>query len=247
MAVPPDLILHNANVVTLDSARPRARALSVKGERIVALGTDETIRDTAGPNTVILDARGLTVLPGFNDNHLHALGMGRFFQYPNLFGKNADEIVKALKQHYVDSKPGQQLTGYAWDYSSCPHPNKALLDQAFPNNPVVLRQYSGHAQWLNTLALKELLDAASRSRARQARGPSSGMSEASPPVSCLEPWFIAGIAESFCGEHSDQAFIGAFSMPPWIASASRESLRYRTTLGSPSSSGCFIFSGDWAA
>jgi predicted amidohydrolase YtcJ len=160
--VPPDLILHNANIVTLDSARPRARALSATGERIVALGDDEAILATAGPHTVTVDARGLTVLPGFNDNHLHALGMGLFFQHPNLFGKNADEIVAVLKQHYADSKPGQRLTGYAWDYSSCPHPSKALLDQAFPNNPVVLRQYSGHAQWLNTPALKELLDAAAR-------------------------------------------------------------------------------------
>jgi predicted amidohydrolase YtcJ len=161
-AVPPDLILHNANVVTLDPTLPRARALAVKGERIVALGDDKTILGTAGPNTVAVDARGLTVLPGFNDNHLHTLGMGLFFQHPNLFGKNADEIVEALKQHYADRKPGQRLTGYAWDYSSCPHPNKALLDQVFPNNPVVLRQYSGHAQWLNTLALKELLDAAAK-------------------------------------------------------------------------------------
>jgi predicted amidohydrolase YtcJ len=157
--VPPDLILHNANIVTLDSARPRARALSVTGERIVAVGDDKTILGTAGPKTVTVDGRGLTVLPGFNDNHLHALGMGLFFRHPNLFGKNAEEIVEALKQHYADIKPGQRLTGYAWDYSSCQQPNKALLDQAFPNNPVVLRQYSGHAQWLNTRALKELLDA----------------------------------------------------------------------------------------
>jgi predicted amidohydrolase YtcJ len=160
--MPPDLILHNANIATLDSARPRARALSVKGERIVALGDDDAVLGTAGPETVTIDARSLTVLPGFNDNHLHTLGMGLFFQHPNLFGKNADEIVEALKQRYANSKPGQQLTGYAWDYSSCPHPTKAILDQAFPNNPVVLRQYSGHAQWLNTLALKELLDAAAK-------------------------------------------------------------------------------------
>ena len=161
-AVSPNLILHNANIVTLDPARPRAQALSVKGERIVALGDDKTILGTAGSNTVVQDARGLTVLPGFNDNHLHSLGMGLFFRHPNLFGKSADQIVEALKQHYAGSKPGQRLIGYAWDYSSCPNPNKALLDQAFPHNPVVLRQYSGHAQWLNTRALMELLDAAAK-------------------------------------------------------------------------------------
>ena len=157
MTSAPDLIVHHANVVTLDPARPRARALWVRGERIVALGEDEELLATAGPRTATLDARGLTLLPGFNDNHVHALGMGQFLAHPNLFGKNADEIVALLKQHYPAVKPGERVTGYAWDYSSCPHPSKELLDRAFPRNPVVLRQYSGHAQWLNSMALQRII------------------------------------------------------------------------------------------
>jgi predicted amidohydrolase YtcJ len=153
----PDLVIRNANVVTLDPSRPRARALSVKGERIVAVGADEEILASAGSSTATVDARGLTLLPGFNDNHLHALGMGYFFSHPNLFGKTADEIVTLLGRHYADVKPGKLLTGYAWDYSSCPHPRKEILDRAFPQNPVILRQYSGHAQWVSSLALQQLL------------------------------------------------------------------------------------------
>jgi hypothetical protein len=172
----PDLIVHNANLVTLDPARPQARALSVTGERIAAVGEDEAILASAGPRTATLDARGLTLLPGFNDNHLHALGMGYFFQHPNLFGKSADEIVALLKQHYATLKPGGRVTGYAWDYSSCPHPSKELLDRAFPENPVVLRQYSGHAVWVNSLALRQMMaDTAPENIVRDARGEPTGI------------------------------------------------------------------------
>jgi predicted amidohydrolase YtcJ len=161
----PDLIVHHANIVTLHPARPTAEAMSVKGERIVALGDNQTILAEAGPHTATIDARGLTVLPGFNDNHLHALSMGYFFQHPSLFEKNAEEIVAALKQHYAGVKPGKTILGFAWDYSSCPHPSKEILDRAFPHNPVVLRQYSGHAQWLNSRALQGMLKLEARAEA----------------------------------------------------------------------------------
>jgi predicted amidohydrolase YtcJ len=163
----PDLILHNANIVTLNPAWPRAQAMSVKGERIVALGDDRTILAQAGSSTLTIDAHGLTGLPGFNDNHLHAVAMGYFFQFPNLFGKNAEDIVATLKQHYPRLRAGQRVLGFAWDYSSCPDPNKDILDRAFPDNPVVLRQYSGHAQWLNSRALAPILEL-------ESRGPGAG-------------------------------------------------------------------------
>jgi predicted amidohydrolase YtcJ len=207
----------------------------VKGERIVALGDDDAVLGTAGPETVTIDARGLTVLPGFNDNHLHTLGMGLFFQHPNLFGKNADEIVEALKQHYANSKPGQQLTGYAWDYSSCPHPTKAILDQAFPNNPVVLRQYSGHAQWLNTLALKELLDAA----AKQDK-PGTGA------IVRDEKGEPTGIVLGTVVQSSARRNLLKRALMPWIVSARQELPPSRTIPGSPSPSGCFICLDNWA-
>ncbi len=156
------LAIYNANIVTLDSQRPRASALAVRGDRITAVGDDATVLATAGPDTVTVDLRGLTVLPGFNDAHLHALGMGYFLAHPNLFGKDADAIVATLQQHYRDAKAGTRFLGYAWDYAFCPRPHRDILDRAFPDNPVVLRQYSGHAQWLSSLALQELLDGAAR-------------------------------------------------------------------------------------
>jgi predicted amidohydrolase YtcJ len=153
----PDLIIYNAEIITLDPALPKAQALAVCGERIISLGDDRTIRRLASDKTYMIDARGLTIIPGFNDNHIHAVGMGFFYLHPNLLGKTAEEIVAALKKHYRDCKPGEPILGFAWDYSSCPRPSKAILDAAFPRNPVMLRQYSGHAVWLNSLALDKIL------------------------------------------------------------------------------------------
>ncbi len=146
----------------MDQLRPRARAMAVHGERIIALGEDTDILKTAGPHTQVIDGRGLLALPGFNDNHVHVLGMGMFLTRANLFGQNAEEIIAVLKEHHKDLKPGETVTGHAWDYAFCPHPSKEILDRAFPHNPVILRQYSGHALWVNSLALKKMLAEAER-------------------------------------------------------------------------------------
>jgi predicted amidohydrolase YtcJ len=152
-----DLILHNANLITLDPRQAGARAIATKDERIIAVGDEGEILGLAGPRTHVIDARGLTVIPGLNDNHIHAVSMGNFYQYPLLFGKTAAGIIAALKQHYQNIKPGKLILGYAWDYTTCPSPSKELLDAAFPDNPVILRQYSGHAMWVNSRVLQKLI------------------------------------------------------------------------------------------
>lgn len=68
----PDLILHNANVITLDGASRRARAIAVEGGRITAVGSDAAILNGASPATRRLDLAGRSVLPGFLDAHPHA-------------------------------------------------------------------------------------------------------------------------------------------------------------------------------
>ena len=66
----PDLIVLNADVRTMDVARPRAGAVAVAQGRILALGSDD-LRDLAGPGTRIVDAGGRLCLPGFLDAHVH--------------------------------------------------------------------------------------------------------------------------------------------------------------------------------
>jgi predicted amidohydrolase YtcJ len=70
----PDLIVHNAVVLTMDPDMPKASALAVTGDRFVAVGSDEDILALAGPDTTVLDLDGKAVTPGFIDSHGHWIG-----------------------------------------------------------------------------------------------------------------------------------------------------------------------------
>lgn len=71
-----DLIVINANVRTMDAARPKAEAVAVYGNKIVGVGASKEIERYRGAGTRVVDARGSLVLPGFNDAHVHFLGGG---------------------------------------------------------------------------------------------------------------------------------------------------------------------------
>lgn len=76
---PPDLIVHNAKIVTMDSGNPQASAVSVRDGIFTAIGDDEEILALRGKATTIIDAGGRSLIPGLNDSHLHAVRGGRFF------------------------------------------------------------------------------------------------------------------------------------------------------------------------
>jgi adenine deaminase len=64
----PDLILHNGKVVTVDPAFSMAEGVAIRGDRFVAVGTNDAVRRTAGPATRVIDLRGRTVIPGLIDS-----------------------------------------------------------------------------------------------------------------------------------------------------------------------------------
>jgi predicted amidohydrolase YtcJ len=66
-----DLIVRNARIWTGDSTRPRAEALAVRGERLIAVGTNAQVDAHRGPRTRVIDAGGRFVTPGFIDDHTH--------------------------------------------------------------------------------------------------------------------------------------------------------------------------------
>src|SRR5688500_7594851 len=70
----PDLIVVNADIYTMDAVIPRAQALAVEDGKFVAVGTDQQVRALADSDTVIVDAAGNTLTPGFIDGHAHVSG-----------------------------------------------------------------------------------------------------------------------------------------------------------------------------
>ncbi|MCA1647097.1 MAG: hypothetical protein LC797_17085 [Chloroflexi bacterium] len=75
-SVAADLVLLNANVLTMDPSRPRAQAVAIGGGRLLAVGSNDDVRGWISGRVVVRDLAGHTLLPGFYDSHNHMLVTG---------------------------------------------------------------------------------------------------------------------------------------------------------------------------
>lgn len=147
-------IFFNGNIITFDNNR-KAAAVLVEDGVIKALGADKEILARKDASAVLVDLKGRTVIPGFNDNHIHLLFMGQQVDLPQLYNLSAHEIIGVLKEKYPRPAPGVIIEGMGWDYPACPAPHKSFLDKYFPHNSVILMQFGGHGMWVNSYALKK--------------------------------------------------------------------------------------------
>jgi hypothetical protein len=155
---PADLILLSGNVWTGDPIRPRAEALASRGGRLVAVGSDTEVSRLRGPKTVVLDARGRRVVPGFIDAHTH-MTMGGFNLLAVDLRRTKDEadFTRRLAAYARTRPPGVWLTDGAWDHEQWTPPRlptRALLDPATGDRPACLSRQDGHMMVCNSLALK---------------------------------------------------------------------------------------------
>src|SRR5438445_8088162 len=97
-AVAADLVITNANVRTMDARRTVARSLAVLNGKIIAIGTDADTKSLIGKGTRVINAQGRTVLPGFNDAHVHFLPTGSQLSSVDLrTAKSPEEFVRRIK------------------------------------------------------------------------------------------------------------------------------------------------------
>ncbi len=153
-----DLIVTNGKLYTVDKTRPRAEALAVIGDRIVAVGSVSEIDQWRGPNTRLIDARGHTVLPGFNDAHTHFLDGG--VELDNVQLKDADspqDFARRIGDRAAHTPKGEWVLGGDWDeekWNPPQLPTKDLIDPVTPHTPVFVNRYDGHEALANSAALK---------------------------------------------------------------------------------------------
>ncbi len=152
-------ILFNGNIITLDERLPRTRALAVSYGRIVAVGADAAVRRLAGADTVEIDLDGKTVLPGLADAHLHWEWQSRALQSVDVFEVPNKQLALDRVWQRVQATPhGAWVTGRGWAQDLWPDrafPTKSDMDAVAPDNPVILTAKSGHAAWINSLALAQ--------------------------------------------------------------------------------------------
>jgi predicted amidohydrolase YtcJ len=146
----------NANIWTGDPEQPRASALAVLGERIVEVGEEEAVDRWRGGATLVVDAQGRRVVPGFNDAHVHFVDGGA--QLENVDLKDAGsqaELARRLGER-ARSRPGEWILGGDWDdqrWSPAELPTRALIDDATNGTPVFVTRYDGHMALANSAAL----------------------------------------------------------------------------------------------
>lgn len=153
-----DLIVVNAKVHTMDSAKPTAEAFAVMNGKIVAVGTNGEIKKLANAQTKTIDAQGKVVIPGFNDAHVHFLEGGYQLSSVDLRdAKSPEEFVKRIKEFAAKLPKGRWILGGKWDHENwTPNnlPTAALIDSVTPDNPVFIDRLDGHMALANSVAMK---------------------------------------------------------------------------------------------
>ena len=153
-----NLVLCNGDVYTMDATAPRARAIAIAGNRVLAVGDDEAMQALLAPEGKTIDLGGRTVVPGFTDSHLHFMSYGLSLVEIDLMAVlTLEEALRRVASRAETTPEGQWLTGRGWDHSLWPggeFPTRQDLDRVAPDHPVWLRRKCGHAGWANSLALE---------------------------------------------------------------------------------------------
>jgi predicted amidohydrolase YtcJ len=156
---PADRVLLNGAVYTVNSKQPWAEAVAVSNGRIVFVGSDADAGAYVGDKTEITDLAGQMLLPGFHDSHAHILIGDSTDEECNLLRIDSVAEVEA-KLRQCTALPGfgehRWIIGSGWSDWLWPksEPDKAILDQLFPDRPVYLESSFGHSAWVNSRALE---------------------------------------------------------------------------------------------
>ncbi|MBV8405970.1 MAG: amidohydrolase [Gammaproteobacteria bacterium] len=151
----PDVVLYNGRILTMTAREPEVAALALAGSRVFAIGTSEEMLALAASGTRRIDLGGKRVTPGFNDAHSHPCdsGVALLTQVP--LEMNSIEAVKsAMHTRASATPPGEWVVGFLYDDTKTPRPlDRADLDAAAPEHPVVVQHRGGHTAFVNSRAL----------------------------------------------------------------------------------------------
>src|SRR5208282_3215117 len=151
----------HGRIYTNDAKQPWAAALAVRDEKILCIGSIAVVLLECGGASgqgETIQLNGRFVMPGFNDAHTHLGAAGRDKLALSLNGVSSPEEMKQrVKEAVAQHKPGEWIVGSGWDQTLWPDkkfPNRQLLDEVSPDNPVYLVHISGHVAVANSAALK---------------------------------------------------------------------------------------------
>lgn len=155
-----DLILHNANILTIDKSFSKAKTLIIKDGQIIHVGKNAQFKKYVGPETKVIDINGKTVLPGFIEPHTHPVASSTLYDWHDVSGmshNSAKAALRSLKKAIKGIPEGEWVLAFGWDFM--------LLDGAFPltkeyldknlssKHPIWIMMQSMHTHYFNSMAL----------------------------------------------------------------------------------------------
>jgi hypothetical protein len=154
-----DTVLRNGLIHTQYDLQPIVSALAIRDGKIVGLGKDDEMLSLLAPGGESIDLGGKLVIPGLVDAHVHLSWFADTLVIANLTDtKSAQEAAEKVKQAAASLPSGSWVRGRGWSQERWPDqalPDASILDQAVPDHPVYLVAQSGHAAWVNSLALRK--------------------------------------------------------------------------------------------
>ena len=161
-----DLVLYRGKILTMDSARPEATALAARGDKIIALGSDDEIKGYIGAHTRIIDLEGKLAVPGLIDGHGHYMSLGESLAGIQLqHTRTWDEVLDLVAEAVKEANPGEWIAGRGWhqdewDQPPTPSiedlPTHHRLSELSPETPVILIHKSGHGVFVNARAMEKI-------------------------------------------------------------------------------------------
>src|SRR5437867_9240359 len=157
-----DIVLVDGKVFTAARDRPWAKALAVRGDRLLAVGTSAQAERWRGRRTTLVDLRGGVVLPGFIDAHAHVADTAGERGWTRLDGtRDLEDAVVRLRKKAASTPPGGWIVGIDWDEAKWPERRfltRDDLDRVSTEHAVVARRIDCHMGSLNSTALERAAD-----------------------------------------------------------------------------------------
>ena len=158
-----EVVIKNANLMTMDPGNPRGQAVAMTHGRFVGVGSNEDVEGLVGPDTEMIDVGGKTVLPGFIDGHIHVLSSG--VKHVNMADCDVPtlSLVQAGLKERADRTPaGQWVQGFKFDDTKTDrtasnegrHLYKEDLDAITTDHPMMVAHRAGHVFYMNSAGLE---------------------------------------------------------------------------------------------
>jgi len=154
-------IYFGGNIITMNDLNPHVAAVGIDSDKIVAVGKFKDVEEKLENEYDLIDLKGKTLLPGFIDSHIHAIGSIFMLLYPSLNNiKNINDLQDIIKKEASLRESDELLIAFGLDEEKLENPvipTKWDLDEACPDTPVFIFRHDIHIGIANSKLLK-LLD-----------------------------------------------------------------------------------------